>query len=148
MRLDDVYPGWDGLEAASEAVSRDILLRSCWQRWDWTVDAAAQWHQLDPLRPIIVEGCGALSRANRRLATFAVWIEQDAATRKARALARDGDDYRPYWDRWAAQEDEFIARESPDSLADVVLRGIDASRDAVVDILSWRERLARSTMGR
>ena len=69
----------------------------------------------------MIEGCGALSRANRALASFGIWVELDDESRKRRALARSGDDYAPHWDRWAAQEGAFIAREQPRGLADVVI---------------------------
>ena len=121
VRLDDVYAGWDGLEAASERVRTDILLRNRWQRWDWELDAPAEWHELDPTRPLVVEGSGSLSRANREHATFGVWVELDEPTRKARALARDGATYEPHWDDWAAQEQRFFDRERPDVLADYVV---------------------------
>ena len=121
VRLDDVYPGWNGLEAASERVRTDILLGDRWQRWDWAADAPAEWHRLDPTRAVVVEGSGALSRANRELATLGVWVELDEPTRKVRALARDGATYEPHWDDWAAQEQRFFDRERPDLLADYVV---------------------------
>ena len=34
--------------------------------------------------------------------------------------SRDGEAYRPHWDRWAAQEDEFIARHRPRECADLI----------------------------
>jgi uridine kinase len=125
VRLEDMYPGWDGLAAASHMAHDEILAadRPRWQRWDWERAEPAEWHELDPERGIVIEGCGALSRANRALATLGIWIELDAATRKERALARDGDTYAPYWDRWADQEDDFIAAESPIDLADLVVPG-------------------------
>lgn len=125
VRLDDIYAGWDGLEAASEHVFENVLSASGprWQRWDWTTDQPAEWTTLDPQRPIIVEGCGALSRKNAVLADLRVWVELDEPTRKCRALARDGDAYAPHWDRWARQEAAFIARENPRQLADVELVG-------------------------
>jgi predicted kinase len=122
VRLDDVYPGWDGLEVASLMVP-DIIDASRWRRWDWAAGEPAEWHDLDPRRPLVIEGCGSLSRANRALATFGIWVELDEPTRKARALARDGDAYAPHWDRWAAQERAFFERERPDRLADTVLEG-------------------------
>jgi cytidylate kinase len=123
VSLDDVYPGWDGLEAASELVRTDILIRHRWQRWDWQSDAPAEWHEVDPDRALVVEGSGALSRANRELASFGIWVELDEPTRKARALARDGAMYRPHWDAWALQEQRFFDRERPDRIADLVVPG-------------------------
>jgi cytidylate kinase len=121
VRLDDFYPGWDGLEAASVAVLTDVLGAHRWRRWDWEAQAPAEWHAVDPNQPIVIEGSGALSRANRAHATLGVWINLDAEERKRRAMIRDGDTYRPHWDRWAAQEARFFARERPDVLADVVI---------------------------
>ena len=125
VRLDDVYPGWDGLAAASEHVREHTLAgrHPRWRRWDWQAERPGEWHDLDPALPLIVEGCGSLSRANRALATLGVWLELDAAERRRRALARDGDLYAPYWDRWAIQERRFAEREHPRELADVVLAG-------------------------
>ncbi|MES2092382.1 MAG: ATP-binding protein [Actinomycetota bacterium] len=123
VRLDDFYPGWDGLESASAAVRDDVLAPEGpgWRRWDWTTGSAAEWHPLDPSQPLVIEGSGCLSRANRALASFAIWVELDLPTRKRRALARDGEDYAPYWDRWAAQERRFGRREQPWRLADLTL---------------------------
>ena len=70
-----------------------------------------------------VLGYNALSRANRALADRGIWVELDEPTRKARALARDGDAYAPHWERWAAQEQAFIDREHPRELADEVIEG-------------------------
>lgn len=122
VRLDDVYPGWDGLEAGSLQVATGMLAASGpgWREWDWQAGRPGAWHPLDPLRPLVVEGAGALSRRNRSLATFGIWVETDADLRKQRALARDGEAYAPHWERWAAQEAAFIAREHPEALADLV----------------------------
>jgi gluconate kinase len=122
VRLDDIYPGWDGLEAASLMVP-GIIDANRWRRWDWVAGELAEWHDLDPHRPLVIEGCGSLSRANRALATFGIWVELDEPTRKARALARGGDAYVPHWDRWAAQERAFFERERPDRLADDIRAG-------------------------
>jgi uridine kinase len=124
VRLDDIYPGWDGLDAGSAHVAESVLgERPRWRRWDWAAGTPAEWHDLDPGRPLVVEGCGALSRANRRRADVGVWVELDDARRKARALTRDGAAYEPHWERWAAQEDAFLQREDPRALADVIADG-------------------------
>jgi uridine kinase len=126
LRLDDFYPGWHGLAAGSRAVP-GILTGLRWQAWDWAADRPGAWHQLDPERPVVVEGVGAVSRASRALADLAVWVELDDDTRKHRALERDGDAFAPHWDAWAAQELEFIGREHPREFADLLVDGREAT---------------------
>jgi predicted kinase len=124
VRLDDIYPGWSGLLAASDHVHQRVLApEPGWQAWDWGADRPGEWHRLDPLLPIVIEGAGSLSAANRALATFGIWMELADDIRKQRALARDGETYAPHWDAWAAQEDAFAAREHPRSLADFEVVG-------------------------
>lgn len=127
VRLDDMYPGWDGLDAASVALSDTVLPHGHWQRWDWEKNRTAEWHTLDPNRPVLIEGCGALSAASRAQAQAAIWVELDTQTRKQRALARDGSLYAPHWERWAQQEETFIARENPRALADLIVDGTDVA---------------------
>jgi predicted kinase len=127
VRLDDLYPGWDGLRRGSDAVPA-LIAFSRWRAWNWADDLPGEWHTVDPSRPLVIEGAGSLSRANRAQATFGIWVELDAATRKQRALARDRDAYAPHWDRWAAQEEEFAESEHPRALADYELRGSSLSR--------------------
>ena len=123
VSLDDLYPGWDGLAAGSDAVHETVLRVGDpgWVRWDWAESRPAEWHPVDPDRAIVIEGCGALSPANRALATFGVWLELGAEERRRRALDRDGESFAPHWDEWAGQEDEFIAREHPREPADLVI---------------------------
>lgn len=125
VRMDDLYPGWDGLEAGSQHVHDFVITAQVrrWQRWDWAENAQAEWHVLDQRRPILIEGCGSLSQANRALAAYAVWVELDEPTRRARVSARDGDSWADRWDDWAAQETAFIERENPSALADTIING-------------------------
>jgi len=144
VRLDDLYPGWGGLDEGSRVVHDDILAsdRPRWRRWDWGLGRHAEWHELDPLRPLVIEGCGALSRDNRALATFGIWVALDAETRKRRALERDGAEYEPHWDEWAAQEDAFLIRENPAAHADVVIDGVDVT----TELARWRAVLDAATV--
>ncbi len=133
LRLEDVYPGWDGLEAASTALHDGVLASESprWQSWDWARGAGAAWHRLNPSQPLVVEGSGSLSRRNRRLATYGIWVDLDAAERRRRAIDRDGDRYAPHWDRWATQEAQFAERERPSELADAIV-------DAAVGTVRFR----------
>lgn len=129
VRLEDIYPGWSGLRSASEQVLNEILIPLSegrpgrWRRWDWSTDAPAEWNIVEPGTPLVIEGCGALSRRNAELASVRLWIETDDDTRKSRALARDGDTYAPFWDTWQSQWTEFVSVENPAALADLRLDG-------------------------
>ena len=125
IRLDDFYPGWDGLRAGTDILLHSVLAapRPGYFRWDWTRSAPGDWRDLDPTADWVIEGCGSLSRQTVAYATVSVWVECDDRIRKARALTRDGEMYAPHWERWAAQEDAFIAEENPRALADVIVAG-------------------------
>ena len=140
LRLDDVYPGWQGLDAGSRAVAGIIHSRR-WQRWDWARGEYGEWHELDA-GPLVIEGCGALSAANRDLADFGLWVDYPEQGRRERALAREPE-YAPHWDEWAAQEQAFITRENPARLADATVDGSDVT----VGIDRWRGMLARGRVG-
>lgn len=128
VRMDDIYPGWGGLAAAGEHVRAHLLEPrrraepARWQRHDWERDTPAEWHAVPPMAPLLVEGCGVLTRANRRLATLTVWLDADDTVRKSRALARDEGAFDAHWDDWQAQFDAFVAAEDPAGSADLVLR--------------------------
>ncbi|WP_433584045.1 hypothetical protein [Microbacterium hydrocarbonoxydans] len=123
IALDSIYPGWDGLDAGVEHALERILkphgrgYHSTWHRWDWERDAQAESYAVNPALGLIVEGSGILTPATAGIADVAVWVDSGDAGRKARALARDGETYRPHWDRWAEQELRHIQRDDPRSLA-------------------------------
>ena len=135
VHLDDIYPGWHGLEAASALVPQ-IISGLRWRRWDWATGSHREWHDLDPARPLIVEGCGALTRAARARATFGIWVECPDELRKARAISREPS-FEPHWQEWTAQEETFIAAERPRELADAIVDGTDVTND----IARWRAML-------
>jgi hypothetical protein len=133
LRVEDLYPGWDGLAEGSLAVA-DVLDRGRYRRYDWYADAFAEAHRIEPRAPLVIEGCGAITIDNlaaaRRWASRAagegalvrsLWLDCPDELRRSRALARGGESYAPHWDRWAAQEDALYAAHEPWRLADEVL---------------------------
>lgn len=126
LALDAIYPGWNGLDAGVEIARQDVLVPHArgmigvWRRWDWDAAELAEAHAVDPSLPLIVEGSGVITPVTRRLCDVAVWLESPTASRRRRALDRDGDTYRPHWDRWAAQEEQHLERDRPKALATVV----------------------------
>lgn len=123
--MDELYPGWYGLAAGSTSVA-GMLRTGRYRRYDWFAESFTPERRLDPLAPVIVEGCGSLSQAalavaRERGAAYAMWIECPEELRKARALARDGETFEPHWDAWAAQEREHFARAQPLARVDEIL---------------------------
>jgi hypothetical protein len=119
VALDSLYPGWDGLAEGVQA-ARDLILRphargmiGVWERWDWEASAPAEAHAVDPSLPLIVEGSGLLTAQTQRLGDVRVWLESPAHSRMRRALQRDGETYRPHWNRWAEQEERHLSRDEP-----------------------------------
>jgi hypothetical protein len=131
VRMDDIYPGWGGLESASEHVWRELLapraagLPARWRRHDWSLDRPAEWTAVPPDAPLVIEGCGTLSRVNATVADLGIWLEAAPGVRKRRALARDAGAFDGHWDMWSAQMESFVEREAPVASADVVLRNDD-----------------------
>ena len=126
VRLDDIYPGWAGVPWAVGHVQASLLeprsegRAGRWRSWDWTNQRPGVWYAVEPGRRLLVEGVGTLTSSSRLLADLAIWVHADDADRKRRALRRDGDGYELHWDRWAAQEEEFIDTFDPRQSADLI----------------------------
>ena len=124
VHMDDLYPGWDGLDAGADYLNRMVLApltkgaTASWQEWDWAAnEREGAWREFSGGTPLLIEGCGALNRVSAEFADVRVWLEVDDATRHERWLSREGND--EFWGRWAAQEVEFYAREKSAKLADL-----------------------------
>lgn len=115
VSIDDVYPGWDGLDAGSwlihEYLVRPYLagLTGRYRPWSWEEQRRGEWVEVSPDVPLIVEGCGAIRRDSVTTSSRLVWVETDDAVRRERALERDGQMFEPHWTRWALQEERFLA---------------------------------------
>ena len=135
VRLDDLYPGWEGLAAGSVYARERILepisagKEASWQIWDWeqgcrgaTGEAGNGFREFSGGTALIVEGCGALSKASAPMAALRLWIEADPTKRRLRFSERDHGKFDEYWGVWAAQEEEFYAAERSRELADLVIQ--------------------------
>lgn len=78
---------------------------------------------IEPGGTVLLEGVTAARRAFRPYLAYAVWVETDRAVRLQRGIDRDGEKARAQWERWMADEDDYIARERPAEHVNVVLRG-------------------------
>jgi hypothetical protein len=127
--MDDLYLGWNGLQAGADYLQRFILKPlsdsyiAQWREFDWANPGEpgyearnGEWREFSGGTPIIIEGCGALNQQSAPLADVRVWLEVDQETRHQRWLEREGS--AEHWAEWAAQEEEFYAREKSSELAD------------------------------
>lgn len=130
LALEDMYPGWDGLSAVTHddgpyvGALRRLAHGSPAEipTWDWHGSQPGPVRTLGPAEVVVCEGVGALSRGARGLLTLGVWVEADDRARRERALARDSETYAPHWDRWAEQEQRYLAAHAPAAAADLRLR--------------------------
>ena len=125
IHMDDLYEGWDGLQAGVDYLQRMILnpvharRKATWQEFDWALGERGRWREFEGGTPLIIEGCGSISRLAAEAADLKIWVESDERVRYARWLEREGND--DYFGKWAAQEVEFYSRERSGELADLTV---------------------------
>jgi uridine kinase len=128
VSLEWLYGGWDGLERGIDLLVSEVFeplaagRAARVPRYDWVGREWAEPEVLEPPEALIVEGVGAGARRGAAFESLLVWLEVPAFTRKKRALDRDGETFAPYWDQWAAQEEEMLARERTPDRADIMIR--------------------------
>lgn len=131
VHMDHLYPGWDGLDDAVGLLTEQVLAPisegrpAAYRLWSWVRDEWDGTREVRPSRFLIVEGCGSSVLPAGAYAAVRVFVDADRAVRMRRGIARDGEAYRPHWERWAAQEDALFARDGTVGRADLVL---DTSR--------------------
>ena len=139
LRLEDMYPGWDGLDEGARRLVDDVLEplsrgeQATIRRWDWLEMRELDREPLVTEPLLVIEGVGAGSRAAAPFISLLIWLEAETEERYARAIARDGELYLGHWDRWAAQEQVTFAREATRERADRTYRTDDDAWRA-----SWR----------
>ncbi|MBO1267886.1 aminodeoxychorismate synthase component I [Arthrobacter cavernae] len=125
FHLEDIYPGWNGLAAGIERYITTVLTplsqgaAAEWVSWDWEKHYDGTQRVTLPAEIVIVEGVGAAAEAARTMLDAVVWVDAPGEERRRRALDRDGSTYEPYWDDWAAQEQEWLDSDPVQSSADI-----------------------------
>ncbi|HKU02923.1 MAG TPA: aminodeoxychorismate synthase component I [Arthrobacter sp.] len=140
FHLEDIYPGWDGLAAGVERYVATVLTplsrgeAATWTSWDWENHYDGEARVTLPAEIVIVEGVGAAAEAARPMLDAVVWAESPDDVRRTRALDRDGATYEPFWDQWAAQEEEWLGRDDVPGNADLRVQNL-ADGSAPADLL-------------
>jgi uridine kinase len=127
LHMDDLYPGWDGLERAV-ADLHDLVLtplargeRAAYKRWDWEHHRYAELHCLPETSLLLVEGVGSGAGPAAELESVLIWLEADRNVRFRRGIERDGDSFLAHWQRWAAHEDALFAADGTRDRADLIM---------------------------
>ncbi|UYM04284.1 nucleoside/nucleotide kinase family protein [Solicola gregarius] len=129
VHLDDIYPGWDGLADAPgllvDGVLRPLRDRgpAAYHRWDWERGEWAERHDVPATDALIVEGVGSGALACAPFLTMLAWVDAPRDVRMARGIDRDGETYRPHWERWAVQEVAMFAADGTRERADLRIDG-------------------------
>ncbi len=129
LHMDDLYPGWDGLAAAVPLLNEQVVAplaagrAACYCRYDWHREEFAEKRDLGMPELLIVEGAGCGARLIAERAVLLVWVEAPRDVRFRRGIARDGETYRPHWERWARQEAAHFAAEATACRADLRVNG-------------------------
>jgi hypothetical protein len=132
LRMDDLYPGWDGLADAVPLLHRQVVAPlqegrpARYRRYDWDRGTYAEENDLGTPPLLVVEGVGAGARMIAAHAVLLVWVEAPRAERFRRGIARDGEAYRPHWQRWARQERAHFAAEDTSARAHLRADGAPA----------------------
>lgn len=140
FHLEDIYPGWDGLAAGIERYVTTVLTplsrgeAASWTSWDWENHYDGDVRVTLPAEIVIMEGVGAAAEAARPLIDAVIWAESPDDIRRTRALDRDGATFEPHWDRWAAQEEEWLGRDDVPGHADLRVQNL-ADGSAPADLL-------------
>ena len=126
VHVDELIDGWTGLRTVD--VQLDGLLRplaagdaGTYRRYDWHAGTYAETVIVPPAPLLVLEGVGAGSLAVADLVTLLVWMDAPLEVRRARGLERDGDEFAPHWDAWAAEEAEHFDRHGTCRRADLRL---------------------------
>jgi hypothetical protein len=126
--MDDLYDGWDGLDAGVARLVSEVLEPLSEGRaahfvpHDWTGgEDPPSPIRIEPTPVLVVEGCGSAARAVERFEPVIVWMDGPQALRMEAAIARDGEDERADLERWEALSQDHFARESTKERADLRL---------------------------
>jgi len=127
LHMDDLYPGWDGLDQAVADLHDQVLAPlsrgepAAYRRWDWEHDRYAGWQGLPATNLLLVEGVGSGAARGAELEAVLIWIEADSDIRFRRGIERDGEPYLPHWQRWAAHEAALFALDGTRERADLIM---------------------------
>ena len=99
-----------------------------YQRWDFDADSGAEWLEVQPGHPVVVEGVSATDVRVPVPWDLTLWVDVPREERHRRAYARDGAERWPRWvTDWFPSEEAYEAEQRPQGRVDLI---VDASARA------------------
>lgn len=130
VHMDDLYAGWDGVDEGVRLLADDVLgpwvtgAPGRYAAYDWHADArGSAVVEVDPARPLVVEGCHSGRPRLDVPRGLLVWVEAPDDVRLERGIERDGEALRERWLEFMAGERTAYAAAGTAERADVVLDG-------------------------
>ena len=95
-----------------------------YQRWDFSADVGADWVEVGPGQPVIVEGVSATDARLRVPWDVTLWVAAPAEERWRRVLSRDGETLRERWlTDWIPSEEAYQREQRPQQRVDLIVDG-------------------------
>ncbi|SDP58543.1 Uridine kinase [Klenkia soli] len=131
VHLDDLYDGWtlDGVTERLAAWVLDPLGQGRdaeFAAYDWATGRFAVPTTVPARGALVVEGCGAASRAVDDAASLRIWVEAPPEVCAQRWAARGGAAMTAFQPAWARAEGVVFAREGTRDRADLRVDGAPA----------------------
>lgn len=135
VHTDELLAGWDGLDGLPATLATMLTEMAdgapgAYRRYDWVAGSWAETVTLPPHETLVLEGVGSASLPGRHLSSAVVWVEAPHDLRMRRGIERDGDDFAPYWERWALQEAALHEQHATRGSADVLVDAVGRARGA------------------
>jgi uridine kinase len=111
-----------------------------YQRFDWDKRRLAEWHEVSAGGVMVVEGVSSYRLSLADAYDVAVWVRAPREVCLARGLERDGQGALALWQKWMADEDDYVEREHPERRAAVVVDGaptVPHDREVEFVALRW-----------
>lgn len=123
---DNPYDWWAQLiEKALEPIKLGAKTLS-YPRSSWWPDHRPEPVVDQPVTDVVIlEGVSSARKEFRPYLSYAIWVETPLEICLQRGLERDGQDKREMWLKWQADEKEYVARDNPQTYANVVVKGVE-----------------------
>jgi uridine kinase len=115
--------GWDRDRFTAQLLEPLLAGRTArYQRWDFDADTGAEWAEVRPGHPVVVEGVSATDVRVPVPWDLTLWVDVPREERRRRAYARDGAERWPRWvTDWFPSEEAYEAEQRPQDRVDLVV---------------------------